>query len=218
MKLKKLIIRVLLMPLGLCKELINIGNRGSRDIMNKIKYSQSIIEKGCSFTDDVKIGIRSHILSDSIINHSSIGMYTYIGKKCIIQNTSIGNYCSIANNVICGVGNHPVNYFSTSPIFYRVNNVFKIKLIEKDLNFEEYMPINIGNDVWIGTNVIILDGVSIGNGAIIAAGAVVTKDVESYTIVGGIPAKFIKNREVNEDDSLWCLSPTEIINIKNKHA
>ena len=55
--------------------------------------------------------------------------------------------------------------------------------------------INIGSDVWIGSNSVILKGVSIGEGAIIAAGAVVTKDVQPYTIVGGCPAKFIKNRE-----------------------
>ena len=54
--------------------------------------------------------------------------------------------------------------------------------------------INIGTDVWIGSNAVILKGVTIGDGAIVAAGAVVTKDVQPYTIVGGVPAKFIKNR------------------------
>lgn len=52
----------------------------------------------------------------------------------------------------------------------------------------------IGNDVWIGSNAVILKGVTIGEGAIIAAGAVVTKDVKAYTIVGGVPARFIKER------------------------
>nr|WP_051666084.1 acyltransferase [Pedobacter sp. R20-19] len=54
--------------------------------------------------------------------------------------------------------------------------------------------VTIGNDVWIGCGVTILPGVSIGNGAIVAAGSVVTKDVMNYTIVSGIPAKFLKNR------------------------
>ncbi|WP_407416327.1 sugar O-acetyltransferase [Methanobrevibacter sp.] len=53
-------------------------------------------------------------------------------------------------------------------------------------------PINIGNKVWIGSNATILPGVTIGDGAIIAAGAVVTKDVSEKTVVGGVPAKFIK--------------------------
>ena len=52
----------------------------------------------------------------------------------------------------------------------------------------------IGNDVWIGSNVLLLPGISIGDGAIIAAGAVVTKDIEPYSIVGGVPAKEIRKR------------------------
>ena len=58
-------------------------------------------------------------------------------------------------------------------------------------------PINIGNDVWIGSNATILSGVSVGDGAIIAAGAVVTKDVKAKTIVGGVPAKYI--REIRQE-------------------
>ncbi len=59
--------------------------------------------------------------------------------------------------------------------------------------------LKIGNDVWIGANVLILDGVTIGNGAIIAAGAVVTKDVPPYAVVGGVPAKIIKYRFNKEE-------------------
>lgn len=218
MNFRKVILRALFMPLGLIKELIKISNQGARDILNKTKYPHAIIDGGCCFTDDVQIGKNSHILNNCLINHSAIGMYTYLGTECKIQNTTIGNYCSIANEVICGVGNHPINLFSTSPIFYKVNNTFKEKLIKKDLAFDEYKPIHIGNDVWIGTKVIILDGINIGNGAIIAAGAVVTKDVPAYTIVGGVPAKFIKRREVNMDNSTWQLSPTEILNQFNPNA
>lgn len=212
MKIKKTLLRILLLPIGLVKELFRISNKGARDIMNKTKYPHAIIDNGCCFTNDVIIGLRTHILNDCTINHSQIGMYTYLGSNCRIQNTRIGNYCSIANDVICGVGNHPIDYFSTSPIFYRVNNTFNKQIIENDLTFDDYKPINIGSDVWIGTKVIILDGVNIGNGAIIAAGAVVTKNVPAYTIVGGVPAKFIKERKVNVNSHLWQLSPTEILN------
>lgn len=59
-------------------------------------------------------------------------------------------------------------------------------------------PVLIGNDVWIGANVVILPGVKVGDGAILAAGAVITKDVEPYTVVGGVPAKIIRKRFDND--------------------
>ena len=64
--------------------------------------------------------------------------------------------------------------------------------------FEEERPVVIGNDVWIGDRVIILPGVHVGDGSILAAGAVVTKDVPPYSIVGGVPAKLIRMRKIDE--------------------
>ena len=67
-----------------------------------------------------------------------------------------------------------------------------VPMIEQ--GYEEYRPVSIGDDVWIGRRVIILPGVTVGNGAIVSAGAVVTKDVSPYTVVGGVPARKIKDR------------------------
>ena len=75
----------------------------------------------------------------------------------------------------------------------------------KERRFEEFKAqIEIGNDVWIGDSAIIMDGVKIGDGSIIAAGAVVTKDVPPYAIVGGVPAKIIRYR-FDEDDINFLL-------------
>lgn len=207
------------MPWGLIKELCQLANQGARDLINKRTYSNAIIDNGCCFTGDTKIGVKSHILGGCLINHSIIGDYTYIGQNSRFQNTKIGNYCSVASDVICGLGNHPLDLFSTSPIFYRVNNTFKLKIVEKDLDFSEYKSINIGHDVWIGTRAIILDGVNIGNGAVIAAGALVTKDVPPYAIVAGVPSKVIKYRNVKEYMyEWWNLSPQDIWNrYKKEH-
>ena len=60
--------------------------------------------------------------------------------------------------------------------------------------FDEFAPIKIGNDVWVGARAIILDGVTIGDGAIVGAGAVVAKDVPAYAVVGGVPAKVLRYR------------------------
>jgi acetyltransferase-like isoleucine patch superfamily enzyme len=134
----------------------------------------------------------------------------------LIQNANIGKFCSIANNVLIGLGNHPLNFFSTSPLFYKKINPLKIILVSNELYFDEYKPIHIGNDVWIGTNAIILDGVNIGNGAVIASNSVVTKNVEPYSIVGGVPAKLIKYRFTEDKISelmkerWWELSLCEI--------
>lgn len=222
MNFKKMILRALFMPLGLIKELIKISNQGARDILNKTKYPHAIIDGGCCFTEDSTIGNHSHLFSNCIINHSNIGNYTYIGRNSLIQNTTIGNYCSISHEFNCGLGNHPLDQFSTSPIFYRKNNPLHLSIVTKDTEFQEYKPISIGHDVWIGSRVTILDGINVGNGAVIASGAVVTKDIPPYAIVGGVPAKIIKYRLTeNSNDNIqknwWYNDPHTILsNIINK--
>lgn len=66
--------------------------------------------------------------------------------------------------------------------------------------YEDERPVIVGNDVWIGRNVVVMPGVKIGTGSIVAAGAIVTKDVPSYSIVAGVPAQKIKDRKGNEDE------------------
>ena len=100
----------------------------------------------------------------------------------------IGNYCSIAsgcNFLLCG--DHKIDTISSFP--------FKVKVLGTDL-YEATSKGNIvvDDDVWIGQNTTILSGVHIGQGAVVAAGSVVNKDVPPYAIVGGVPAKLIKNR------------------------
>ena len=94
----------------------------------------------------------------------------------------------------------------THPLFYSSQPIAGLSFgIDND--FEQYSYADkdrqkwcvIGNDVWIGSNVLLLNGITIGDGAIIAAGAVVTKDVQPYSISGGIPAKHIKFRFNNEE-------------------
>lgn len=81
-------------------------------------------------------------------------------------------------------------------IVYTRNHAFAdVNIPMRDQGFSEEHPVIIGNDVWIGGRVIILPGVKVGDGAIIGAGAVVTKDVPDYAIVGGNPAKVIKYRK-----------------------
>jgi virginiamycin A acetyltransferase len=121
----------------------------------------------------------------NIDRHTSIADFTYIGRGCSITKAIIGEFCSIANNVTIGQGEHDLNQQSTSLQFQTKNNSFEF--LTKD-------PCIIGKHVWIGAGATILRGCNVGDYSIIAAGAVVTKDVEPNTIVGGVPAKLIRKR------------------------
>ena len=137
-----------------------------------------------------------------------IGFASYVAANSHLQKTKIGRFSSIGPNVNCIFGKHPSSVFaSTHPSFFSKTPPVNLKLTERQLFTEFAEPkdegkkysIIVGNDVWIGANVSLMDGVSIGDGAIVAANALVTKDVPPYTIVGGIPSKPIKSRFDKED-------------------
>ena len=136
------------------------------------------------------------------IDDSRIGFGSYVSSYSKLFRCDIGRYCSIAQKVQVVFGNHPTKkYVSTHPMFYSLTPPNGNSLVKRN-KFKEYafsdekekFFVEIGNDVWIGYDVKILAGVHIGDGAIIAAGSVVTKDVDPYTIVGGVPAKPIRKR------------------------
>lgn len=124
---------------------------------------------------------------------SSIGRHSYCGSDCVIDHVTIGAFCSISDNVYIGGAEHPIDWVSTSPAFHDIKHssprtrIFREKLPERKTT-------EIGNDVWIGHGVCIKEGVKVADGAVIAMGAVVTKDVEPYAVVAGVPAKIIKYR------------------------
>lgn len=161
-----------------------------------------------AFTDDRSILGDKVVLHDDVtIVNSVIGRYTYFADGATALNSKIGNFCSIGPDVKIGLGKHPAAVFvSTYPAFFATNNGGCQTTFVDAQKFEEFAEIEIGNDVWIGARVLVTDGVKIGDGAILAAGAVVTKDVEPYSIVGGIPAKHIKYRFSKEEiDKLLAL-------------
>lgn len=130
------------------------------------------------------------------IQNCSIGRFSYISDNTKINDALIGRFSSIGPNCMIGLGKHPINKLSTHPVFYS-KSYKRHNLIS--FNFKEKETVSIGNDVWIGANCIILDGVKIGNGAVIGAGSIVTKDILDYQIVAGVPAKIIKTRFVDKE-------------------
>ena len=150
-----------------------------------------------------------------------IGYGTYGGCfnfSNIRPNITIGNYCSIASRIDLLRANHPVDDFTTHPIAHR--KLFNYRLHKDRFKWNKLI---IGNDVWIGQNVVVLPTCNnIGNGAIIGAGSIVTKDVIPYSIVAGNPARLIRMRFPDEvieklESTKWWLwdKDTLIKNIDN---
>lgn len=134
----------------------------------------------------------SKVDSECTLSKVKMGRYSYIGSGTRITDTNIGSFCSIGARCGIGGGLHPTNMVSTSPVFLQGRNILKKNFAS--IPYEPSKAVNIGNDVWIGEGVCIMSGVSIGDGSIIGAHAVVTHDVEPYTIVAGVPARIIRKR------------------------
>ena len=133
------------------------------------KYKLKYVDKTTYF------GGKSYISRDLVTEKN-----VYIGPGCAINpRVKIGAYTMLANNVRIMGGDHRYD-IPGIPIIYSGR--------------AELKPTTIGRDCWIGAYSIIMCGVNIGNGSIIAAGSIVTKDVEPYSIYGGVPAKKIKDR------------------------
>lgn len=129
----------------------------------------------------------------TVVIDSKVGRCSYIGGGRV-QSCDMGNFCSIGSRTrIGGLGRHPTNWLSTHPVFFSTIAQAGITFAERPY-FHESHRVNVGNDVWVGAGAMVLDGVRIGDGAIVAAGAVVTRDVEPYAIVGGVPARVIRYR------------------------
>jgi acetyltransferase-like isoleucine patch superfamily enzyme len=156
-----------------------------------------LFQRGVSLTalvdDRSTISPKARIYRNTHIINSSIGRYSYVGIGSWICETDMEAFCSVASNVNIGLGNHTMNFLSTSPIFTEKQNATGYSWINESVA-PPFRRVKIGNDVWIGYGAMILGGVTIGDGACIGAGAVVTKDVPPFAIVGGCPAKIIKYR------------------------
>lgn len=159
-------------------------------ILNLLNPAVSIFAK---IDDKSKISRKAKVYGWVQVSHSTMGDYSYVGRHSRIIHADIGKFCSIAGDVRIGMGTHTLDKTSTSPIFTEAHNSTKHQWTETSL-VEPYKRVTIGNDVWIGTETIIMGGVTIGNGAVVGAGALVTKDVPPYAIVGGVPARLIRFR------------------------
>lgn len=166
------------------------------------------LKKRCIFTGSLILDKNvvceggNKLCAGSTVLNVKLGYGSYIGDSSFVKNAEIGKYCCIARDVRTIIGNHPSSGFvSVHPAFYSTRKQCGFSYVNKDkfsdfnyIKTEQKISVVIGNDVWIGEGVRILEGVTIGDGAIVASGAIVTKNVPPFTIVGEVPAKFIKYR------------------------
>jgi phosphonate metabolism protein (transferase hexapeptide repeat family) len=151
---------------------------------------------------DTTLGKYTHLMAHSSFNDVTVGDYSFFGGYNQVCYANIGKFASVASYARINTTNHPTYDRIAQHHFTYRSELFDFG--EDDAEFfaqRKDKAVFIGHDVWIGHNAVIMPGVSVGNGAVIGANAVVTHDVEPYSVVVGVPAKKIKMRF---SDDLIC--------------
>lgn len=203
------------------KVIISVVGENKKEIEKQIEGMETVKDKYDAFlTDKLNFYYTKNMIFEECIckykkDYIYVGDFTYGIPEVIKFNNEnsklkIGKFCSVAAGVkfLLG-GEHETEYITTYPFSLWLN------MGKKDHHTKG--NIEIGNDVWIGSDVKFLSGVTVGNGAVIAANSVVTRDVEPYSIYGGNPAKLIKYRfdkktiEILEKMQWWNWKEDNII-------
>lgn len=163
--------------------------RNKMRLHGKVRFDRTVrISPESTFEGADSIG-RGSVFS------GSMGYGSYMCSGCRLTAT-IGRFCSIGDDVVSAVGTHPYQapFATTSPMFFSLRGQTMETFASRQMYDELRPPVKIGNDCWIGPRVILVGGVSVGDGAVVLGGAVITKNVPPYAVVGGVPARILKYR------------------------
>ncbi len=142
-----------------------------------------------------ELGRYTEIAERCRISETALGDYSYIMQDGSAWSATIGKFANIAASVRINAPNHPTWRPTLHHFTYRSGDYWDDAGVDEEFfDWRRVNRVTIGHDVWIGHGATILPGVTVGDGAVIGAGAVVSKNVDPYTIVGGVPARKIRDR------------------------
>ena len=153
-----------------------------------------LIHPECEITAST-LGRYTEVGRGSRLNHVEMGDYSYCDRAADLANAKIGKFANIASYVRIGPTDHPMELASLHHFHYRSNDYWDDTARDEAFFARRHARVAfIGHDTWIGHNAVIRPEITVGDGAVVATGAVVTKDVEPYTVVAGLPAKPLRAR------------------------
>lgn len=162
--------------------------------MARLNAEAPLIHPGCQITGST-FGAYVEIGAGSRVANSAVGNYSYCDRTCDIANAQIGKFANIASFVRIGATDHPMEKASQHHFLYRSASYWEDAEDDADWFARRAGRMaRIGHDTWIGHGAMIKPEVTVGDGAVVASGAIVTKDVAPYTIVGGNTARVIRRR------------------------
>ncbi|MCV3273613.1 DapH/DapD/GlmU-related protein [Roseobacter sinensis] len=163
--------------------------------MPRLTADIPFIHPDCEITNS-RFGAYVEIGRGSRVAHSVLGDYSYCDRYADIANAQIGKFSNIAAFSRVGATDHPLHTAACHHFLYRSADYWDDAEPDEDFFAHRRSRVaHIGHDTWIGAGAMVKPAVTLGHGAVVAAGAVVTKDVDPYTIVAGTPAKILRLRQ-----------------------